>query len=132
MPQNTSKKAQGLRGKYTPCATNLIFLFYKPISRDSDLDELISTCTEQSHQLTGHHSLLPGLIFTLILWTHRKIGFGQFHYENWGKSTYNGQVNWVILCVNYIISYRKHLLWCQKNLQAWIFVMMQMQFTLPE
>ena len=36
-----------MRGKYTPRATNLVLKENKPISRDSDFEELISTYTEQ-------------------------------------------------------------------------------------
>ena len=43
-----------------------------------------------------------------------KIGSGQFHYENWGKFTYDGQVNWVIVVVDYIIRYWQRLLWRPK------------------
>ena len=86
------KESTGFEGEmYIMCYKShlLVLKENKPISRDSDLDKLISTCTEQSHQLTGHHSLLPRPIFAHDLWTRRKIGFGQSHYENWDKSTYN-------------------------------------------
>ena len=48
--KNTSKRAQGLRGGiYTTCYKShlLVLKENKPISRDSDLEELISTYTEQ-------------------------------------------------------------------------------------